>query len=106
MTGTLIGKQCYIPPEQFQGKACPQSDIYAVGATLFYLFTGQDPEPIAVSRPSSQIGTKAGTRREPALSTQFDDLIALMTEQDLDKRLSDACQFELKLKDLQTGVRT
>ena len=106
MTGTLIGKQCYIPPEQFQGKACPQSDIYAVGATLFYLFTGQDPEPIAVSRPSSQIGTKAGTRREPALSTQFDDLIALMTEQDLDKRLGDACQFELKLNDLQTGVRT
>lgn len=42
-TGTLIGKQGYMPPEQFKGKAVPASDIYALASTLSYLLTGQDP---------------------------------------------------------------
>ena len=46
-TGTLVGKQSFISPEQFRGKACPQSDIYAFGATLFYYLTGEDPEPLS-----------------------------------------------------------
>lgn len=50
-TGTIVGKQSYIPPEQFRGKACPQSDIYAMGATLQFLLTGEEPEPISQSAP-------------------------------------------------------
>ncbi|MBK9144168.1 MAG: serine/threonine protein kinase [Candidatus Melainabacteria bacterium] len=50
-TGTLVGKQAYIAPEQLRGKACPASDIYAMGGTLFYLLTGQDPEALMVSHP-------------------------------------------------------
>ena len=48
-TGTLIGKQAYIAPEQLRGKAEPRSDIYAFGCTLFFLLTGEDPEPLSVS---------------------------------------------------------
>lgn len=40
------GKHSYTPPEQFAGNACPQSDIYALGATLYFLATGEDPTPI------------------------------------------------------------
>lgn len=47
VTGTVVGKHSYIPPEQFRGKACHQSDYYAMGATIYYLLTGQDPEPIS-----------------------------------------------------------
>jgi serine/threonine-protein kinase len=50
-TGTIVGKQSYIPPEQFRGKACAQSDIYAMGATLHFLLTGEEPEPISQSSP-------------------------------------------------------
>jgi serine/threonine protein kinase len=50
-TGTLVGKQAYIPPEQFRGKAEPKSDIYAFGATLHYVLTGQDPVPLTQSHP-------------------------------------------------------
>jgi tRNA A-37 threonylcarbamoyl transferase component Bud32 len=50
-TGTVVGKHAYIPPEQFRGKPTPQSDIYALGATLFYLLTAEDPEPISQSHP-------------------------------------------------------
>jgi FKBP-type peptidyl-prolyl cis-trans isomerase/predicted Ser/Thr protein kinase len=49
-TGTLVGKQAYIPPEQFRGKAEPKSDIYAFGATLYFLLTGNDPIPLSTSR--------------------------------------------------------
>lgn len=50
-TGTIVGKHAYLPPEQFRGKATSQSDLYAFGATLFYLLTGRDPEPISQSTP-------------------------------------------------------
>jgi tRNA A-37 threonylcarbamoyl transferase component Bud32 len=46
-TGTMIGKQSYMPPEQFRGKAEPKSDVYGFGATLFFLLTGEDPKPMA-----------------------------------------------------------
>ncbi len=49
-THTVVGKHSYIPPEQFRGETTPQSDIYAMGATLYFLMTGKEPEPISVSR--------------------------------------------------------
>lgn len=50
-TGTIVGKHAYLPPEQFRGKPTCQSDIYAFGATLTFLLTGCDPEPITQSYP-------------------------------------------------------
>lgn len=43
VTGTLIGKQCYIAPEQLRGQPSIQSDIYSFACTLFFLITGKDP---------------------------------------------------------------
>lgn len=48
-TGTLVGKQAFISPEQLRGKATTSSDIYALGCSMFYLLTGEDPEPLSVS---------------------------------------------------------
>ena len=48
-TGTFVGKQSYIAPEQFRGKATTASDIYAFGGTLYYLITGSDPEALSQS---------------------------------------------------------
>jgi hypothetical protein len=53
-TRTIVGKHSYIPPEQFRGKPTTQSDIYAAGATMHFLLSGQDPEPITTSHPGSQ----------------------------------------------------
>src|SRR4028119_1281558 len=34
----------YAPPELFSGKVEPRSDIYSLGATMFHLLTGTDPQ--------------------------------------------------------------
>ncbi len=52
ITGTAMGKQAFMPPEQLRGKATICSDLYALGGTIFYMLTGQNPEAISQSRPS------------------------------------------------------
>ncbi|MGH9548289.1 MAG: serine/threonine protein kinase, partial [Terriglobales bacterium] len=80
-TGTLVGKQAYIPPEQFRGKAQPKSDIFAFGATLSFLLTGDDPEPLSTSHP------KESNR---AISEEVDSLVAQCTALEPDERPSAA----------------
>lgn len=48
------GKQCFTPPEQFRDEVCPQSDLYALGATMYFLLTGMTPKPISTSSPRSK----------------------------------------------------
>jgi tRNA A-37 threonylcarbamoyl transferase component Bud32 len=49
VTGTIVGKQAYMPPEQFRGHAECASDLYALAGTAFFMLTGRDPEPLAAS---------------------------------------------------------
>ncbi len=51
ITGTMIGKHCYIPPEQLRGEATTRSDIYSFGGTLYFLLTGSDPRALTQSSP-------------------------------------------------------
>ncbi len=51
VTSTLVGKQSYMPLEQIRGRACPQSDVFAIGATAYFLLTGEDPIPLEESSP-------------------------------------------------------
>jgi len=41
--GTAIGTEGYSPPEQYEGKAEPRSDLYALGATMHHMLSGQTP---------------------------------------------------------------
>jgi serine/threonine protein kinase len=41
---TAIGTMGYAPPELFAGKVEPRSDIYSLGATIFHMLTGSDPQ--------------------------------------------------------------
>lgn len=91
--GTIVGKHAYLPPEQFRGKATSQSDLYAFGATLFFLLTGKDPEPISQSLPSaiSRIG------QDQPVSTAFDDVVKKATALQVNKRYENAQQIESDL---------
>ncbi|MBL8191276.1 MAG: protein kinase [Acidobacteria bacterium] len=41
---TAIGTMGYAPPELFAGNVEKRSDIYSLGATMFHLLTGHDPQ--------------------------------------------------------------
>lgn len=90
-TGTLVGKQSYISPEQFRGYAEPASDLYALGATMSYLLTGEDPEPLSASHPRST---------NPELSESLDAFIAKLTDLEVAERFDCAESVVLELKKL------
>jgi len=69
-TGTLVGKQAYMSPEQLRGKAVTQSDLYSLGCTLFFLLIGRDPIPLSVSHPKTAL---------PELSDEIDRIVADLT---------------------------
>lgn len=71
-TGTVVGKHAYIPPEQFRGKPSPQSDFYAMGATLFFLLTGKDPEPLRQCHPAKERNLSDGLNSVVACCTNLD----------------------------------
>jgi tRNA A-37 threonylcarbamoyl transferase component Bud32 len=80
-TGTIVGKHAFLPPEQFRGKPNFQSDIYAMGATLFFLTTGKDPEPITRAQPAEH---------NTNISPEFDQFVASCTELHCKKRMPTA----------------
>ena len=41
---TAVGTMGYAPPELFSGRVEPRSDLYSLGATMFHLLTGSDPQ--------------------------------------------------------------
>lgn len=87
-TGTIVGTHCYLPPEQFRGKPTFQSDIYAMGATLFFLMTGEDPEPITQSSLRSA--------RSDA-SDMFEELISKCTSLSLNSRYKSVADIRTTL---------
>jgi tRNA A-37 threonylcarbamoyl transferase component Bud32 len=89
-TGTVVGKHAYIPPEQFRGKPTTQSDIYALGATLFYLLTAQEPEPISQSHPRL-------VRSD--VSEEMDAIVAKATAIDCSQRFGAVGELEDELSD-------
>ena len=94
-TRTVVGKHSYLPPEQFRGRACPQSDLYAMGATMFYLLTGQDPEPITVAHPHQFL---------PMVSLPMDAIVAKCTAQELSNRYENTDQIAADLLALRAAA--
>ena len=84
-TGTLVGKQCYISPEQFRGHPNESSDLYALGASLYFMLTGRDPEPLTQSSPSET---------EQHVSEKLDKLVQSLTAQDHKARPASAAEVK------------
>lgn len=87
-TGTMIGKQCYVAPEQLRGKASQLSDLYSFGATMHYLLTAIDPEPLATSEPKEKCSE---------VSQGLSDLVSSLTRFEAEERPASA---EQALKEL------
>lgn len=88
----------YSPPEQYWGGADPRSDIYALGATLYYLLTAKEPFALHVCSPAEQV---------PEISEDTDKLVRRQTAQDPDDRFQSASQLMLEIdRLLESGGQT
>jgi serine/threonine-protein kinase len=95
---TAIGTMGYAPPELFAGKVQPRSDIYSLGATMFHMMTGSDPQdnPLLIfdftknPRPS-QIN--------PAISPEMDAIITKLVAHRPEDRPGSALEVMRMLED-------
>jgi serine/threonine protein kinase len=76
---TAVGTMGYAPPELFSGQADARVDIYSLGATIFHLLTGSDPQdnPLLIFD-----FTKNPRPRQinPALSSEMERLLIRAVE--------------------------
>lgn len=74
---TRVVSAGYSPPEQYWGQANIQSDIYSLGATMYFLLSGRDPEPLKSNSPRDI---------NPEVSEYLDELIQKCMAQDVNQR--------------------
>jgi tRNA A-37 threonylcarbamoyl transferase component Bud32 len=84
-TGTMVGKQLYISPEQFKGKAEAASDLYSLGATMHFLLTGSEPEALSPSRPKDAIAD---------VSDDMNSIVERLTQLDPSQRIHTAAELK------------
>ncbi len=87
-TGTMIGKQAYVPPEQLRGKSVPASDFYALGCTMYFLLTGCDPYPLKTSDARA---------KNPSISNEMNSLVLQLTQMEPQDRIIDCSELRQRL---------
>ncbi len=90
-TNTVVGKHSYMSSEQFKGELGGSSDIYALGCTLHFLLTGEDPEPISESHPAQISKT---------VSESMDQIVSQATKFNQVDRFSDLNKMRARLERL------
>lgn len=96
--GLAIGTAGYSPPEQYEGFVKPQSDIYALGATLHHLLTRRDPRqefPFSFHNYPIRV-------LNPGVSPALEKIVMKALNQDMDERFLTAKEMQIALKRLVT----
>ncbi len=81
---TMVGTFGYMAPEQFRGQAVPQTDLYALGATVLFLLTHRSPAELPQER------LRVGFRSHVQVSEAFADWLERCLEPDLEDRMASA----------------
>jgi serine/threonine-protein kinase len=106
---TAIGTMGYAPPELFAGSVERRSDIYSLGATMFHLLTGQDPQdnPLLIFDFSKNPKPR---QINPAITPNMEQLICRAVEHKPESRFASAKAFgqalDEHLLDLKAGRRS
>jgi len=105
LPGQVIGTPRYMPPEQWESlaKVGPPGDVWALGATLYFLLAGKD----AFSGPSSEVMHSVCLKAFPDITKKLPDLpeqaVAILrkcTSKDPEERYANAMEVVSELKEL------
>ncbi|HLO01175.1 MAG TPA: protein kinase [Pyrinomonadaceae bacterium] len=76
---TAVGTMGYAPPELFGGRVEPRSDVYSLGATLFHLLTGSDPQDNPLLIFDFQKNPRP-RQIAPSISTEMEEILMRSVE--------------------------
>src|SRR5215510_14186803 len=95
---TAIGTMGYAPPELFAGNVEARSDIYSLGATIFHLLTGQDPQdnPLLIFDFAKNPKPR---QINPSITPQMEELIIRAVEHKPENRFISAKAFGQALQE-------
>jgi serine/threonine-protein kinase len=86
---TAVGTMGYAPPELFGGRVEPRSDVYSLGATMFHLMTGSDPQdnPLLIFDFTKNPRPRQIT---PSLSSEMEQILMKSVEYKPEDRFASA----------------
>lgn len=93
---TAVGTMGYAPPELFSGRVQPASDLYSLGATMFHLLTGADPQdnPLLIF----DFGKNPRPRQiAPSISTEMEQILMRSVEYKPEDRFRSAGEMRNEL---------
>jgi serine/threonine-protein kinase len=98
-----FGTPAYMPPEQVKGKSGDhRSDIYALGAMLYEMITGDPPfrgdDPVTMMVARTLGDPPAPRLANPAISPQVEEIVLHSLERDTDKRFASTREFREELE--------
>jgi serine/threonine protein kinase len=94
--GLAFGTEGYSPPEQYSGIVLPQSDLYALGASLHHLLTRRDPH----QEPAFSFDEAPIRALNPAVSPDLEAIIMKSVQRDPEDRYPTARAMLLCLQAL------
>jgi serine/threonine-protein kinase len=107
-TGAIIGTPAYMSPEQGIGQSGDaRSDIYALGAMLYHLVTGQIPfngeTPVAIIYKHVNASLPSPRTINPDIPASLEAVILRAMEKSPDKRFQSAEDLVAALDHIETG---
>jgi serine/threonine-protein kinase len=106
MEGTVTGSPLFMSPEQARGedRVDARSDIYSLGAVMYYLLSGQPPftadNPLKVIIAQASQEVVPPRQINPEISVELEEIVMRCLEKDADHRFQDVTSLQRALRDV------
>src|SRR4051812_394053 len=106
LAGTVTGSPLFMSPEQASGDDAvdARSDIYSLGAVMYYMLTGQPPfmsdNPLKVMIAHASQEVVPPRQINPDLPVEFEEVVLRCLEKDPDHRFQDVASLRLALREI------